>query len=127
MVACLICDAVTLNPATRPRSSGRTARSLCDNLLLMSPPTQEQITERLRAVIDPELRRSIVDLGMVRSKLLAVVTHCRFRNSRIGRPLRVLSLSEGLPGLADLPPEELLLELERAGLCRVEGLPRSPR
>jgi ATP-binding protein involved in chromosome partitioning len=33
----------------------------------MSPPTQEQITERLRAVIDPELRRSIVDLGMVRS------------------------------------------------------------
>jgi ATP-binding protein involved in chromosome partitioning len=30
-------------------------------------PTQEQITERLREVIDPELRRSIVDLGMVRS------------------------------------------------------------
>ena len=30
-------------------------------------PTKEQITESLRAVIDPELRRSIVDLGMVRS------------------------------------------------------------
>ncbi len=30
-------------------------------------PTNEQITEALRAVIDPELRRSIVDLGMVRS------------------------------------------------------------
>jgi ATP-binding protein involved in chromosome partitioning len=30
-------------------------------------PTQEQITEKLRAVIDPELRRSIVELGMVRS------------------------------------------------------------
>jgi hypothetical protein len=44
-----------------------------------------------------------------------------------GRPIRELSLSEGLPELADLPPEELLLELERAGLCRVEGLPRSPR
>jgi ATP-binding protein involved in chromosome partitioning len=29
--------------------------------------TKEQITERLREVIDPELRRSIVDLGMVRS------------------------------------------------------------
>ena len=29
-------------------------------------PTTEQITEKLRAVIDPELRRSIVDLGMVR-------------------------------------------------------------
>ena len=30
-------------------------------------PTNEQVTEALRAVIDPELRRSIVDLGMVRS------------------------------------------------------------
>jgi ATP-binding protein involved in chromosome partitioning len=30
-------------------------------------PTREQVTEALRSVIDPELRRSIVDLGMVRS------------------------------------------------------------
>src|SRR5687767_8917605 len=30
-------------------------------------PTKEQVTEKLTAVIDPELRRSIVDLGMVRS------------------------------------------------------------
>jgi metal-sulfur cluster biosynthetic enzyme len=29
-------------------------------------PTPEQITEKLRAVIDPELRRSIVEHGMVR-------------------------------------------------------------
>jgi ATP-binding protein involved in chromosome partitioning len=33
----------------------------------MPAPTPEQITEKLRAVIDPELRRSIVELGMVRS------------------------------------------------------------
>jgi ATP-binding protein involved in chromosome partitioning len=33
----------------------------------MPLPTQEQVTERLRNVIDPELRRSIVELGMVRS------------------------------------------------------------
>jgi ATP-binding protein involved in chromosome partitioning len=33
----------------------------------MALPTQDQITEKLRAVIDPELRRSIVELGMVRS------------------------------------------------------------
>jgi ATP-binding protein involved in chromosome partitioning len=33
----------------------------------MALPSAEQITERLRAVIDPELRRSIVELGMVRS------------------------------------------------------------
>ncbi len=32
-----------------------------------SKPSTEQITEALRAVIDPELRQSIVDLGMVRS------------------------------------------------------------
>jgi ATP-binding protein involved in chromosome partitioning len=30
-------------------------------------PTKEQVAEALRSVIDPELRRSIVDLGMVRS------------------------------------------------------------
>ena len=30
-------------------------------------PTKEQVTEKLSAVIDPELRRNIVDLGMVRS------------------------------------------------------------
>jgi ATP-binding protein involved in chromosome partitioning len=30
-------------------------------------PTKEQVTEALRVVIDPELRRSIVELGMVRS------------------------------------------------------------
>ncbi len=33
----------------------------------MALPTKEEITEKLRAVIDPELRRSIVELGMVRS------------------------------------------------------------
>ena len=32
-----------------------------------STPTEEEIREALRVVIDPELRRSIVDLGMVRS------------------------------------------------------------
>src|SRR4051794_24354003 len=33
----------------------------------MALPTREQVTEALTAVIDPELRRSIVELGMVRS------------------------------------------------------------
>ena len=30
-------------------------------------PTEDQVTEKLRSVIDPELRQSVVDLGMVRS------------------------------------------------------------
>jgi ATP-binding protein involved in chromosome partitioning len=34
---------------------------------IIEMPTKEQITEALRPVIDPELRQSIVDLGMVRS------------------------------------------------------------
>ena len=33
----------------------------------VAAPTKEQITQALKAVIDPELRRSIVELGMVRS------------------------------------------------------------
>jgi ATP-binding protein involved in chromosome partitioning len=33
----------------------------------MSIPTKDQVNEALRGVIDPELRRSIVELGMVRS------------------------------------------------------------
>ena len=33
----------------------------------MPLPTKDQVNDALRAVIDPELRRSIVDLGMVRS------------------------------------------------------------
>jgi ATP-binding protein involved in chromosome partitioning len=33
----------------------------------VSTPTSDQVTDALRSVIDPELRKSIVDLGMVRS------------------------------------------------------------
>ena len=35
--------------------------------MAMAVPTKEQVTQALTAVIDPELRRSIVELGMVRS------------------------------------------------------------
>nr|MBA2523886.1 DUF59 domain-containing protein [Solirubrobacterales bacterium] len=33
----------------------------------MALPTETQVTDSLRAVIDPELRQSVVELGMVRS------------------------------------------------------------
>jgi ATP-binding protein involved in chromosome partitioning len=38
---------------------------------VVAPPTKEQITEALQGVIDPELRRNIVELGMVRSVQIA--------------------------------------------------------
>ena len=33
----------------------------------MPLPSEEQVTEALKSVIDPELRQSVVELGMVRS------------------------------------------------------------
>ena len=41
----------------------------------MPLPSQDQVNDALRAVIDPELRRSIVDLGMVRSIDIAESGH----------------------------------------------------
>ncbi len=41
----------------------------------MPLPTKDQVNDALRAVIDPELRRSIVDLGMVRSIEIAESGH----------------------------------------------------
>src|SRR4029078_13287895 len=35
--------------------------------VVMPVPTEDKVTEALRSVIDPELRRSIVELEMVRS------------------------------------------------------------
>src|ERR1019366_10394509 len=52
---------------TRPSSglvSGGPPDRVCQNGLM---PTKDQVTEALRAVIDPELRRDIVELQMVRS------------------------------------------------------------
>jgi ATP-binding protein involved in chromosome partitioning len=51
--------AAVLSPA-RPQAAAASIR-------YVSVPTQDQITDKLRGVIDPELRRSIVELGMVRS------------------------------------------------------------
>ena len=49
------------------RRGGTAGAALRESVPQMPLPSQEQITDALRAVIDPELRRSIVDLGMVRS------------------------------------------------------------
>src|SRR5918994_929872 len=52
---------------SRVRSAGAGRGTGSARIRVMPSPTQEQVTDTLRAVIDPELRRSIVDLGMVRS------------------------------------------------------------
>ena len=56
-------------PTSPPRHSGLSTSPLClfATITGMTKPTEDQVTEALRSVIDPELRRSIVELEMVRS------------------------------------------------------------
>jgi ATP-binding protein involved in chromosome partitioning len=99
-------------------------------------PTKEQVTEALRAVIDPELRRSIVDLGMVRSidirdggKVEVVVSlttpGCPVRNhfqqavaSNVARLDGVTEVGVGFDVLSDQERSNLQQALGRPG-----GLP----
>ena len=87
----------------------------------MSQPTKEQVNDALRAVIDPELRRSIVDLGMVRSieiapegKVDVVVSlttaGCPIRSHFQDAVVRQVSALEGVtgPGKVTHPCEWLL-------------------
>jgi ATP-binding protein involved in chromosome partitioning len=96
-------------------------------------PTHEQITEKLRAVIDPELRRSIVDLGMVRSievretgKVEVVVSL-----TTPGCPIRshfqqgVASQVSQLEGVTEVAVGfDVLSEDEKANLQQALGRPR---
>ena len=43
-------------------------------------PSRDEILQALEAVIDPELRRSIVELGMVRSIDIAPTAPCASRS-----------------------------------------------
>ena len=100
-------------------------------------PTNDQITEALRAVIDPELRRSIVDLGMVRSIEV-------FDNGNVdvvvslttaGCPIRnhfqqaVARTSPALDGVTDVGVGfDVLSDAEKANLQQALGRPAaSPR
>ncbi len=60
--------ATPISPPSMPRPEAETRPdpALCENAA-MALPTNDQVNEALRGVIDPELRRSIVELGMVRS------------------------------------------------------------
>jgi ATP-binding protein involved in chromosome partitioning len=74
------------------------------------PPTTEQVVEALRPVQDPELHRSIVDLGMVRDvvvspdgrvdlKVALTVAGCPLRNEIQNR---VSTAINGLDGVRDI-------------------------
>jgi ATP-binding protein involved in chromosome partitioning len=99
-------------------------------------PTAEQVTEALRAVIDPELRQSIVDLGMVRSiefkdggrveVIVSLTTAgCPIRNhfeqavaKQVGALEGVSSVGVGFDVLSDAEKSNLQQKLGRPG-----GLP----
>jgi ATP-binding protein involved in chromosome partitioning len=102
----------------------------------MASPTQEQITEQLRGVIDPELRRSIVDLGMVRSieiaddgKIQVVVSlttpGCPIRNHFQQAVVQRVSELDGVSAV-DVG-FDVLSDQEKAGLRDVLGRQKLPQ
>ena len=62
----------------------------------MSAPTEDAVREALGRVIDPELRRSITDLGMVgaQNSVLGVRTDLVIQKFRTGMPVR-FDMAEG--------------------------------
>ena len=94
-------------------------------------PTTEQITEALRPVEDPELRRSIVDLGMVRDigiaadgtvsvQIALTVAGCPLRNEIQNR---VTGAVAPLPGVTGVSLDfTVMTDQEREGLrVRLHG------
>src|ERR671910_2609928 len=99
-------------------------------------PTTEQITERLREVIDPELRRSIVDLGMVRSieikdggRVEVVVSlttpGCPIRNHFQRAVAQQVSALDGVSAVG--VGFDVLSDDEKAGLQQSLGRQRLPK
>jgi ATP-binding protein involved in chromosome partitioning len=99
-------------------------------------PTTEQITERLREVIDPELRRSIVELGMVRSidvrdggRVEVVVSlttaGCPIRNHFQQAVTQRVSELEGVSAVE--VGFDVLSDDEKAGLRETLGRQRLPQ
>ncbi len=87
--------------------------------------TREEVLEALRAVVDPELRRSVVDLNMVRSvKVEGGVVYVELALTAAGCPLKeriagdVRERVQGLPGVERvLVKLDVMTEEERANLA----------
>ncbi|MEX2193688.1 MAG: Mrp/NBP35 family ATP-binding protein [Thermoleophilaceae bacterium] len=93
-------------------------------------PTQEQIRDALRAVIDPELRNNIVDLGMVRSIEVGEAGHVGVMVSLTtpGCPIRshfqnaVAEQVGGLEGVTTVKVDfDVLSQEEKSGLQQKLG------
>jgi ATP-binding protein involved in chromosome partitioning len=102
---------------------------------LMSLPTEEQVTEQLRSVIDPELRRNIVELGMVRSIDIAedgrvgvivslTTPGCPIRNHFQQAVVQNVGAIEGVSAVA--VEFDVLSEQERSNLQQSLGRTRLP-
>jgi ATP-binding protein involved in chromosome partitioning len=97
-------------------------------------PTREQVIEKLRAVIDPELRRSIVELGMVRSIEIAegrvdvtvslTTPGCPIRNHFEQAVTQNVSQLEGVQGVG--VAFDVLSAAEKQGLQQKLGRNRLP-
>jgi ATP-binding protein involved in chromosome partitioning len=102
----------------------------------VASPTDDQITEALRAVIDPELRRSIVDLGMVRSieigdagqvdVVVSLTTPgCPIRNHFQQAVVERVSALDGVSGVG--VEFDVLSDDEKRGLQEALGRGRLPQ
>jgi ATP-binding protein involved in chromosome partitioning len=101
----------------------------------MATPNSEQVTEALRAVIDPELRRSIVELGMVRSIEIADDGRIDVTVSLTtpGCPIRahferaVVEQVSAVDGVSSVGVGfDVLSNEEKAGLQQALGRPKLP-
>lgn len=101
----------------------------------MSLPTKEQITEKLTAVIDPELRNNIVELGMVRSidikddgqvnvTVSLTTPGCPIRSHFQEAVVKQVSSLEGVTGVG--VGFDVLSDDEKAGLRETLGRGKLP-
>ena len=102
----------------------------------MSLPTQDQVNDKLRAVIDPELRRDIVELGMVRAIDIAddgrigvivslTTPGCPIRNHFQEAVVKNVSELEGVTAVA--VEFDVLSDEEKSALQQTLGRNRLPR
>ncbi|WP_029088889.1 P-loop NTPase [Brevibacterium album] len=115
-------------PATAGSAEARSASAADAKAAGAAPPpaAEERLVEALRTVIDPELRRNIVELGMVESarldsegiahaKVLLTIAGCPMKDT-ISRDVRAALL--GLEGVSEVSLELGAMTPEQRGALR---------